>query len=79
MANIYFLVVLVSVYNLFFLLVEADDHGVTFLYPTAGLEFNWLDTINVTWISPFQAPLLYTFCLNDTGTGGLLTSTLWLS
>ncbi len=79
MANCYFLVIVFSVYILFFPLAGADNHGVTFLYPTAGLAFNWLDTINVSWISRFQAPLLYAFCLNDTGTGGLLTSMLWLS
>ena len=46
-----------------------DDHGVTFLYPNATthpelMTMYYLDTANVTYISPFKTPLLYTFC-ND--------------
>lgn len=54
--------------------VAANNHGVTFLYPVIGLTFNYLATVNLSWLSPSSAPLLYTFWLNDTGTGGLLTS-----
>ncbi|KAL3427191.1 hypothetical protein PVAG01_00700 [Phlyctema vagabunda] len=44
--------------------VQAQNgrNGVTFLYPTAGLTFYHLDTIEVSYISPFPNPLLYTFC-----------------
>lgn len=39
-----------------------DNHGVTFLFPTEGLTFYYLDTINVTYLSDFPHPNLYTFC-----------------
>lgn len=42
--------------------VQADDHGVTFLFPTRGLTFHYLDVINVTYLSPFPQPNLYIFC-----------------
>ena len=38
------------------------QNGVTFLYPTDGLVFNYLDTVNVTYQSEFAAPGLWTFC-----------------
>jgi hypothetical protein len=42
---------------------ETDpNHGVTFIFPTSGLTFYYLDTINVVYDSSFTAPLLYTFC-----------------
>ncbi|KAH8803495.1 hypothetical protein F5884DRAFT_805704 [Xylogone sp. PMI_703] len=49
------------------LLVSADDHGVTFLFPTSGLTLSLNDTVNVTYTSNFSVPLLFTFCANTTG------------
>ncbi|KAK1770176.1 hypothetical protein QBC33DRAFT_603324 [Phialemonium atrogriseum] len=44
-------------------LAAADDkHGVTFLFPTEGQTFYYLDTINVTYLRDFPHPHLYTFC-----------------
>ncbi|KAG4427252.1 hypothetical protein IFR05_017266 [Cadophora sp. M221] len=43
------------------------DTGVTFLYPPAGLTFNYLDTINVSYTSPFRTPYLVTLCLRYNG------------
>ncbi|KAL5319368.1 hypothetical protein ACEPPN_012419 [Leptodophora sp. 'Broadleaf-Isolate-01'] len=43
------------------------DTGVTFLYPPAGLTFNYLDTINVSYTSPFSSPYLVTYCLRYNG------------
>ncbi|PVH79860.1 hypothetical protein DL98DRAFT_532699 [Cadophora sp. DSE1049] len=41
-----------------------NNPNVTFIYPAGpGLVFNYMDTVNVTYKSPFQRPLLYTFCL----------------
>ncbi|KAI9646014.1 hypothetical protein NHQ30_005452 [Ciborinia camelliae] len=52
----------------------ADDHGVVFLYPTANLTFNYLDTINVTYTSPFPEPQIWVFCSNATDvTSSLIT------
>lgn len=42
--------------------VRGDDHGVTFLFPTRGIAFHYLDIVNVTYLSPFPHPNLYTFC-----------------
>jgi hypothetical protein len=39
-----------------------DTHGVTFLYPTGNKTFYYLDTVNVSYVSPFATPLMYTFC-----------------
>lgn len=53
----------------------ADNHGVAFLYPTEDLTFNYLDTINVTYTSPFPKPELWIFCTNYTDpTSGLIKS-----
>ncbi|XMA12148.1 hypothetical protein WAI453_004939 [Rhynchosporium graminicola] len=43
----------------------ADD--VIFLYPPDGLTFNYLDTVNVSYISPYKRPILETVCLKYTG------------
>jgi hypothetical protein len=45
-------------------MAAVDSHGVTFLYPTGNHTFYYLDTINVTYLSPFASPLLYTYCNN---------------
>jgi hypothetical protein len=42
--------------------VSADDHGVVFLFPTPGLTFYYLDTVNVQYTSSFPSPNLYIFC-----------------
>ena len=43
-----------------------DDHGVTFLFPNittqSDLTLYYMDTVNVSYISPFPSPNLYTFC-----------------
>jgi len=42
---------------------DDPNHGVVFLYPaTKDLIFNLMDTINVTYTSPFPTPNLYAFC-----------------
>ncbi|KAB8296949.1 hypothetical protein EYC80_002357 [Monilinia laxa] len=52
----------------------ADDHGVVFLYPTENLTFHYLDTIDVTYTSPFPKPQLWIFCQNATDvTSGIIT------
>ncbi|KAH6844922.1 sulfate transporter family-domain-containing protein [Chaetomium sp. MPI-CAGE-AT-0009] len=38
------------------------DHGVVFIYPIAGQVYNKMDTINVTYTSPFPTPNLYLWC-----------------
>ncbi|KUJ11606.1 uncharacterized protein LY89DRAFT_228276 [Mollisia scopiformis] len=48
------------------LMVSADYHGVTFLFPIDGLTLSHDDTVNVTYTSDFPVPLLYTFCRNST-------------
>ncbi|KAE9370160.1 hypothetical protein N431DRAFT_559420 [Stipitochalara longipes BDJ] len=47
------------------------DNGVTFFYPPAGLTFNYLDTVNVSYNSPFTQPVLLTICLKYSGGGQL--------
>lgn len=48
-------------------LVNSDSHGVTFLYPqSTDITLNYMDTVNVTYLSPFSSPKLYTFCVNTT-------------
>lgn len=51
-----------------------NENGVEFLFPTDGLTLNYMDTINVTYTSPFPKPLLYTFCTNKTNTKKLIES-----
>ncbi|KAF7897130.1 hypothetical protein EAF00_005358 [Botryotinia globosa] len=52
----------------------ADDHGVVFLYPTDNVTINYLDTVNVTYTSPFPEPQLWIYCQNITDiTGPLIT------
>ncbi|KAM7206052.1 hypothetical protein V8F20_002834 [Naviculisporaceae sp. PSN 640] len=43
---------------------QEDDpnHGVVFAYPTTDQLYNLMDTVNVTYTSPFPTPDLYTFC-----------------
>ncbi|RYP42666.1 hypothetical protein DL767_000035 [Monosporascus sp. MG133] len=45
------------------------DHGVRWVYPprSQSLTFHYLDTVQVAWTSYFSEPLLYTFCLSDSG------------
>ncbi|KAK0101108.1 hypothetical protein ONS95_012908 [Cadophora gregata] len=44
-----------------------NNPDVTFLYPAGpGLVLNYMDTVNVTYTSPFARPLLYTFCKKPT-------------
>lgn len=40
-------------------------NGVEFSYPTKGLTFYYLDTVNVTWTSQFPTPHLHTLCKNS--------------
>ncbi|KAE8452715.1 hypothetical protein EG329_013974 [Mollisiaceae sp. DMI_Dod_QoI] len=50
------------------IIIAADkDNGVTFSYPPAGLTFNYLDIINVSYTSPFPQPVLLTICLRYNG------------
>jgi hypothetical protein len=51
---------------------DKDDpnHGVVFLYPTEDLVVRTMDTIEVTYTSPFPSPNLYAFC--DGGSRQLL-------
>jgi hypothetical protein len=39
-----------------------DNHGVVFTFPTEGQVFNKMDTVNVTYTSPFSTPNLYLWC-----------------
>ncbi len=55
LVSLLFLVTLLDV-------IQADNHGVTFLFPTRGLTFHQLDIVNVTYLSPFPQPNLYIFC-----------------
>ena len=55
--------------------IVATQIGVTFLFPTSGLEFKYLDTVNVTYTSSFGSPLLYTFCLRPDTAAPVLQST----
>ncbi|KAH9889591.1 hypothetical protein F4778DRAFT_381557 [Xylariomycetidae sp. FL2044] len=47
--------------------VAVDDYGVRWRYPTEGSTFFYEDTVNVTYTSPFEKPLLYTFCTSTDG------------
>ena len=40
----------------------ADNESVKFIFPPAGLTFNYMDTVNVSYISRYPKPVLYTFC-----------------
>ncbi|CAG8959466.1 hypothetical protein HYFRA_00001364 [Hymenoscyphus fraxineus] len=55
---------------------RGGNHGVTFLYPPTGLSPNYLDTINVTYTSPFPDPLLYTWCRNASNPSDLVQKRL---
>ncbi|KAK4443363.1 hypothetical protein QBC34DRAFT_443413 [Podospora aff. communis PSN243] len=37
-------------------------NGVIFVYPTKDQIYNFMDTVNVTYTSPFPTPNLFTFC-----------------
>ncbi|KAK4233508.1 hypothetical protein C8A03DRAFT_38779, partial [Achaetomium macrosporum] len=43
---------------------QEDDpnHGVVFVYPTEDQIYHTMDTVNVTYTSPFPTPNLYSFC-----------------
>ncbi|KAK3312700.1 hypothetical protein B0H66DRAFT_595235 [Apodospora peruviana] len=41
---------------------EDPNHGVVFIYPTKDQIYNLMDTVNVTYTSPFPTPNLYAFC-----------------
>ncbi|KAI1497860.1 hypothetical protein F5X99DRAFT_351216 [Biscogniauxia marginata] len=47
--------------------IAENTNGVTWQYPTEGLTFYYLDTVQVTYTSNFSGPFLYTFCLDDVG------------
>lgn len=51
---------------------DTNNHGVTFLYPTPNLTFNYKDTVNVSYTSNFSSPQLFTFC-NPTGSNSVIT------
>lgn len=53
-----------------------NKNGVEFLFPpdNSSLTLNYLDTIVVTYNSPFDNPLLYTFCTNVSNTKDLIQS-----
>lgn len=55
---------------------QGDDqnHGVVFIYPTAGQIYHVNDTINVTYTSPFPTPNLYGFCDGGGRQGEISTS-----
>ena len=38
------------------------NHGVVFVFPTGEQVYNKMDTINVTYTSPFPTPNLYLWC-----------------
>ncbi|KAK0634178.1 hypothetical protein B0T14DRAFT_599272 [Immersiella caudata] len=40
----------------------AGTNGVVFIYPTKDQIYNFMDTVNVTYTSPFPTPNLFTFC-----------------
>ncbi|KAI5923567.1 hypothetical protein F4810DRAFT_199198 [Camillea tinctor] len=44
-----------------------NTNGVTWQYPTRGLTFYYLDTVQVTYTSNFSDPNLYTFCSDENG------------
>ncbi|KAK4031483.1 hypothetical protein C8A01DRAFT_21295 [Parachaetomium inaequale] len=41
---------------------DIDNHSVVFVFPTEGQIFNKMDTVNVTYTSPFSTPNLYLWC-----------------
>ena len=51
--------------------VDPNDpnHGVRWVYPPRSEEFtfHYMDTVEVSWTSYFDEPLLYTFCTSDDG------------
>ncbi|KAI0596797.1 hypothetical protein F4775DRAFT_562800 [Biscogniauxia sp. FL1348] len=51
-----------------------NTNGVTWQYPTSGLTFYYLDTVQVTYTSNFSDPNLYTFCSD--GNGGTIQKKL---
>lgn len=42
--------------------VAGQENGVFFIYPTDNQIYNTMDTINVTYTSPFPTPNLYLWC-----------------
>lgn len=49
--------------------VDPNDpnHGVRWVYPPRSeeLTFHYMDTVEVSWTSHFDEPILYTFCTSD--------------
>lgn len=47
--------------------VEAADSQdpVTWIFPKGGEMFYYLDTVNVTYQSPYSNPWMYIFCYQD--------------
>lgn len=41
---------------------DDPNHGVVFIYPTKDQIYHTMDTVNVTYTSPFPTPNLYLFC-----------------
>ena len=41
---------------------DDPNHGVIFIYPTSNQIYNMMDTVNVTYTSPFPTPNLYLWC-----------------
>jgi hypothetical protein len=48
-------------------IASADCGVVDFVFPTEGLEFFYLDTINVTYRSDFTSPVLSCWCFGELG------------
>lgn len=42
-----------------------DQRSVTWIYPNGEEIFHYLDTVNVSYQSPYPEPWLYTFCYNN--------------
>lgn len=46
---------------------DDPNHGVVFIYPTNDQIYNKMDTVNVTYTSPFPTPNLYLWCSSGDG------------
>ncbi|RYP49404.1 hypothetical protein DL769_011074 [Monosporascus sp. CRB-8-3] len=48
---------------------DDPDYGVRWVYPprSENITFHYMDTVQVTWTSNFDEPLLYTFCTSNSG------------
>ncbi|KAJ0115744.1 hypothetical protein J7T55_010567 [Diaporthe amygdali] len=64
-ALVFVLAILASHFGLCAADASDDQLSVTWIYPQGGEVFRYLDTVNVSYRSPYPDPWLYTFCYQN--------------